>query len=542
MSSNKIAIIGAGPAGLSSAKHCKQVGLRPTIFEKANDIGGLWRRTGTSTGVWDGLITNISRYSTMFIDFPWNSNEPLFPTDKDMHNYLRRYCEKYGLNECLRLNEQIESVERLETTSTTTTDVIDKNKWKLNIRNLISEEMRSEVFDYLIVATGMHQKPLMPKIESMHEFKGIVMHSSQFKLDDDRLKSKRVAVVGNSISGQEISSFLVNHAKYVLNVFRRPFLSAQRLIKLKLDDNTYNILPFDLLVYNRSLLRPTTSSSEKESFTQLAQMLSIIFPEQTNKELSNPALYYDLSEVKPILIAISDNYYSCVKNGQIETRKSEIAKFDKHGFYLSNGEYFQVDAVVFCTGYMLNIDFFEKEIFEKIGYDREDLISNKIPHLLYKCTFSPNIENLAFIAQNDGLSFAGTDLQAKWASLVFTGKVKLPDKQTMQSHIDKIETRRKMKIREQFPYGNYLQVIDSIADEMNLLLDFSQLNAELFKLFWNISFIASQYAYKENAEYALQKMKEIEQLIETKYHFNDEESTEIGDLHKKISENSIIRS
>ncbi len=41
-----VAIIGAGPAGLVSAKEAKAHGLNPTVFEKGSTVGGLWKPGG----------------------------------------------------------------------------------------------------------------------------------------------------------------------------------------------------------------------------------------------------------------------------------------------------------------------------------------------------------------------------------------------------------------------------------------------------------------------------------------------------------------
>ncbi|CAI7795085.1 unnamed protein product, partial [Closterium sp. NIES-53] len=40
----RVAVIGAGPAGLASAKYLLEAGLQPTLFDKAASIGGLWRQ------------------------------------------------------------------------------------------------------------------------------------------------------------------------------------------------------------------------------------------------------------------------------------------------------------------------------------------------------------------------------------------------------------------------------------------------------------------------------------------------------------------
>lgn len=39
----RVAVIGAGPSGLSSIKACLEEGMVPTCFESSDDVGGLWK-------------------------------------------------------------------------------------------------------------------------------------------------------------------------------------------------------------------------------------------------------------------------------------------------------------------------------------------------------------------------------------------------------------------------------------------------------------------------------------------------------------------
>ena len=47
----RVAIVGAGVTGLASIKCCLEEGLKPTCFERSDDIGGLWRFTVSRVSV-----------------------------------------------------------------------------------------------------------------------------------------------------------------------------------------------------------------------------------------------------------------------------------------------------------------------------------------------------------------------------------------------------------------------------------------------------------------------------------------------------------
>ncbi len=46
-----VGIIGAGVAGLQMARACKNHGFECRVFEKAPDVGGLWRENYHSFGI-----------------------------------------------------------------------------------------------------------------------------------------------------------------------------------------------------------------------------------------------------------------------------------------------------------------------------------------------------------------------------------------------------------------------------------------------------------------------------------------------------------
>ena len=54
------AVVGGGSCGIYVTKACLEHGLRPTCFEAAHDVGGVWRSEGPGAVAYDSLHTNSS--------------------------------------------------------------------------------------------------------------------------------------------------------------------------------------------------------------------------------------------------------------------------------------------------------------------------------------------------------------------------------------------------------------------------------------------------------------------------------------------------
>ncbi|CAF0858155.1 unnamed protein product [Brachionus calyciflorus] len=508
MTGKKVAIIGAGKAGLVSAKYALEHGLKPVVFEKSNQIGGLWSRN-LDTAIWNGLFTNVSKYTMMFHDHPWPKNAPIFNPAENVHEYLKTYSKKFNLNDKIQLNTKVESVKQLS-----------NNKWELS--TVDSWDKKTEIFDNLIIASGLHSKPRIPKISNSSKISGLQIHSSQFKLNDPKLKDKKVIILGCSLSGSEIAASLVGHAKSIVNIFPRTYLITPRLVTYKLTSDTgdkYKILPIDLFFNRRAFNYPDAKLSKKESEQIKLELFKRLFPYQTNKDKCHfNDLYVDLNQPnQEILIAISDYYLRYVQEGKIRPIKSRVLSFENESCALENGENLQCDVVVYCTGYNSAIDYLETKILDILKYDTSD---HKFLMILYKCTFHPELENLALIGQTDGTFYCGDELQANWANMVFSGKRKLPKKELMLEEIDKETKRREKNRRSQYPYGNYVSVCDKLAKENAQLPNFGEIkqkNEHLYELLWNSGVNSNHYFLNEKM--SIDVMNEIFEMDKREFQF-----------------------
>lgn len=75
------------------------------------------------------------------------------------------------------------------------------------------------VSPWLVVATGENAEPVMPKLKGREEFKGSVLHSSEYKSGKE-YKGKRVLVVGCGNSGMDLCLDLCEHGAI-------PFMSVR---------------------------------------------------------------------------------------------------------------------------------------------------------------------------------------------------------------------------------------------------------------------------------------------------------------------------
>ena len=72
----RVAIIGAGVAGLATAKVLIQAGHEVVVFDKTPDVGGVWSRTRR----YPGLTTQSPKAQYSLSDFPMPRDYPEWPT------------------------------------------------------------------------------------------------------------------------------------------------------------------------------------------------------------------------------------------------------------------------------------------------------------------------------------------------------------------------------------------------------------------------------------------------------------------------------
>ena len=243
-----VAIIGAGAAGLCTARHLKSAKnvKKLKIFEAHDYVGGTWvHKVGDqanesslvtsaskelpfiknkNSALYDSLKTNLLDVCMQFPDYSFRTSQEhaRFVHHTEVCKYLENYCDHFDLRKFIEFNSNITEITKSDDPSE------DRQKWTINGEN----------FDKLIICNGHYKKPKFGGFnfqEISKIFKnGRIMHSYDYRNPHEIKKSgfHKIAVIGGSASAFDIILELQTVGLKVVHSCRGP------LRKLELSKDT----------------------------------------------------------------------------------------------------------------------------------------------------------------------------------------------------------------------------------------------------------------------------------------------------------------
>lgn len=187
-------IVGAGPSGLAVAACLKEKGIPSLIVERSDCIASLWQHK-----TYDRLRLHLPKNfcELPFMSFP--SSFPDYPTKQQFLTYLTSYADQFDIKPVF--NSTVEKAE------------YDKGAglWRVKTVGVGKESGKTKEFlcRSLVVATGENAEAVIPKMNGMDEFKGAMVHTSEYR-SGDVFTGKKVLVVGCGNSGMEVCLDLYN--------------------------------------------------------------------------------------------------------------------------------------------------------------------------------------------------------------------------------------------------------------------------------------------------------------------------------------------
>lgn len=394
----RVAVVGAGPAGIVLARYLLAHGLEPTLFEQSNDLGGQWHASSEHSGVWPEMRTNTSRVMTCFSDMSHDEDVATYPHNREMQAYLRRYANRFGVTSRVRLNTRVERISESP-----------EGGYEVSVRDM--NGVSASRFDRVVVASGRFNKPAIPEIPGLSTFPGTVLHSFDYKKAGD-LRGKRVLVCGCSISALEIAGDLaMSGAASVYAANRR-----QRYIVPKLAGG----IPAEHFAFSRwGAYAAQVFPPEMTSEGMKRQILAIAgSPEQYGALKPDP-------DIRKAGIALSQHYLPLVAEGRIKP-KPWLRSVQGSTVTFADETSAEVDAILLGTGFTLNMPFLSDAIRQKLALAEYELD-------LFNFSFSPELDNFAVLAQYFivGPFFPTVELQARYIAYTWAGLIPCPTREEM---------------------------------------------------------------------------------------------------------------
>lgn len=424
MNPKTIAIVGAGFAGLSSAKVLKALGFEVQIFEKEPDVGGVW----AASRRYPGLTTQNVRSTYSLSDHPMPAHYPEWPSGEQVQSYMQSYVDRFDLGRHLMLGAEVVSAALDESAGV----------WTLTIAQVDTGAQTQHRFDYLIVGNGIFSEPTVPEYAGGEAFTaagGRVCHTSQFT-DLEAARGKHVVVVGYGKSSCDVANATVGVAKSTT-------LIARNLI-WKIPKKLGNVLNYKFLLLTRmgEALFKYIELKGFERFlhgpglavrnSMLGSVESVVAKQCKLKQLGlHPGTSLE-TIARSTVSLVTDDFYERVARGELMVKKhASIARLDAGSVTLTTGETLPADLVVCGTGWRQRVPFFDASLMRRIT----DAQGN---FRLYRSILPTQVPRLAFNGYNSSFfSQLNCEIGAVWIGDLLKGGLKLPPLAEQEAMIDR---------------------------------------------------------------------------------------------------------
>ena len=440
----RVGIIGAGVAGLTTAKVLAQAGHEVVVYDKAPDVGGVWSRTRR----YPGLTTQSPKAQYSLSDFPMPRDYPEWPTGAQVQAYLAAYARRFGLDPALRLSTEV-----------TAAGPAPDGGWAVTAASAAghgaaahsaanhsaadhsaADHSGTEHVDAVVVANGIFCEPAVPRYPGEDEFTaagGRVLAGTDLH-DEEQTRGKRVLVVGYGKSACDVT-VPVSQVAASTDVIARHLL-------WKVPRRVGGVLNFKMLLLTRMgealfkylRLRGVEKFLHGPGNRMRGNMINSIGSASVRQfglkrlDLVPPGQMEDI--VRGAIGLVTEGFFEGVAAGRITVHPGRtIARLLDDGgapaAELDDGTRLPADLIVCATGFTQGVPFLPPDVTRRALDDRGNF-------MLYRQIRPVGVPGLYFNGYNSSFfSPLNAEMAAVWIAADLAGAVELPAPATMRQQV-----------------------------------------------------------------------------------------------------------
>lgn len=424
----RIAIIGAGFAGVSNAKVLSQFGHDVTVYEKTPDVGGVW----SATRRYPGLTTQNNKGTYQLPGFPMPRAYPQWPSGQQVQQYVDDYVQQFDLGRLLRLNTEVVRA-RLDESA---------GHWHVTGRDVRTGVESTDSYDHLVVANGIFCDPFIPPLAGDLEFEragGKVCHATEFR-NLDEANGKNVVVVGYGKSSCDVAVSISDVANSTTVVARElmwkmpkwigKLVNYKFVMLTRLGEGLFRyITPHGFERFLHGWGKPVRDS-------MLATVQAVSTKQLKLKQLGLVPDGGFERIARSTVSLVTDGFFERVREGRIGVyRDCAVSRLDnadgRPTAELSTGERIPADIIVCGTGFRQSVPFLDKDIQDRITDERGNF-------QLYRQIKPLDVPHLSFSGYNSSFfSPLSAEVAGLWIACRLLGGLTLPAVEQQRAHVEK---------------------------------------------------------------------------------------------------------
>jgi len=353
-----VLIIGGGFSGLCMAIKLLEAGMDSfLLLEKSDDIGGTWYDNR-----YPGCACDIPSHLYSFSFEPSPDWSRMYPGQPEIHDYLRRCVERYGLEPYIRLNTRFEEA------------TWDQSEGVWHATAGQGMKIRARV---IVSGVGALHVPQYPKLNGIERFAGPAFHSSNWN-HDVSLEGKNVGVVG---TGASAIQFVPQIAPRVgkLYLFQRtppwivPRMDFAMPEKWRKRFRRFPMVmrAFRQFIFWRQEFRVLGflgNQFVRGKATEIAR-------HHLEKHIKDPKLRAALTphyELGCKRVLVSDDYYPALTRPNVELVTDGIQEVREHSIVTADGVERPIDVLIYGTGFRATEPLIGIRLFGRNGVEIHD--------------------------------------------------------------------------------------------------------------------------------------------------------------------------